>query len=98
MSTTEINFLHLRKNSKYINVRKVRKCSIWLDTTQKIVSSLKELKKGYEAMKSNYTKPARRVFADEELDENSVIRKFRITASDGKIYRLLHCERMRSQL
>ena len=32
----------------------------------------------------------KKIFADGELDENSVIRKFRITASDGKNYNTNH--------
>lgn len=32
----------------------------------------------------------KKIFADGELDENSVIRKFRITASDGKSYNTNH--------
>ena len=32
----------------------------------------------------------KKIFADGELDEASVIRKFRITASDGKSYNTNH--------
>ena len=32
----------------------------------------------------------KKIFADSELEENSVIRKFRITATDGKNYNTLH--------
>jgi hypothetical protein len=32
----------------------------------------------------------KKLFADSELDENTVIRKFRITATDGKNYNTLH--------
>ena len=32
----------------------------------------------------------KKIFADDELDEASVIRKFRITASDGKVYNTNH--------
>lgn len=32
----------------------------------------------------------KRIFSDHELDENSVIRKFRITALDGKNYNTRH--------
>lgn len=32
----------------------------------------------------------KKIFADGELDENSVIRKFRITAADGKSYSTNH--------
>ena len=32
----------------------------------------------------------KKIFADGEIDENSVIRKFRITAADGKTYNTNH--------
>lgn len=50
--------------------------NIWL--TQKMMRLLYNV----ETHTINYH--LKKIFADGELDENSVIRKFRITASDGK--------------
>ena len=55
---------------------------IWL--TQKLMAVLY----GVEVNTINYH--IKKVFADSELDENSVIRKFRITAADGKPYDTNH--------
>ena len=52
--------------------------SVWL--TQKMMGLLYNV----ETHTINYH--LKKIFADGELDENSVIRKFRITASDGKNY------------
>ncbi|MBQ8516436.1 MAG: virulence RhuM family protein [Akkermansia sp.] len=56
--------------------------NIWL--TQKMLASLY----GVDTRTINYH--LKKVFADAELSEDSVIRKFRITAADGKNYRALH--------
>jgi hypothetical protein len=56
--------------------------SIWL--TQKMMGLLYDV----ETHTVNYH--LKKVFADSELQEASVIRKFRITASDGKSYDTLH--------
>ena len=56
--------------------------SIWL--TQKMMGLLYDV----ETHTINYH--LKKVFSDSELDEDSVIRKFRITASDGKNYHTLH--------
>jgi hypothetical protein len=56
--------------------------NIWL--TQKLLGELY----GVEVNTINYH--IKKIFADNELDENSVIRKFRITASDGKEYNTNH--------
>lgn len=56
--------------------------SVWL--TQKMM----ELLYNVETHTINYH--LKKIFADGELDENSVIRKFRITASDGKSYNTNH--------
>jgi hypothetical protein len=56
--------------------------NVWL--TQKMMGLLYNV----ETHTINYH--LKKIFADEELDENSVIRKFRITASDGKTYNTNH--------
>jgi hypothetical protein len=56
--------------------------NIWL--SQKMMATLDEV----EPNTINYH--LKKIFSDSELDENSVIRKFRITANDGKSYETLH--------
>ena len=56
--------------------------NIWL--TQKMMGLLYDV----ETQTINYH--LKKVFGDSELDEASVIRKFRITAADGKSYDTLH--------
>ncbi|MBT3806307.1 MAG: hypothetical protein HOG03_17155 [Desulfobacula sp.] len=56
--------------------------NIWL--TQKMMGVLYDV----ETHTINYH--LKKVFADSELEENSVIRNFRITASDGKNYNTKH--------
>ena len=56
--------------------------NIWL--TQKMMAVL------YDVSLSTINEHLKKIFADSELDENSVIRKFRITASDGKAYNTNH--------
>ena len=40
----------------------------------------------YQSSKSNISEHLTNIFADNELDKDSVVRKFRTTASDGKSY------------
>ena len=56
--------------------------SIWL--TQKMMGALYDV----ETHTVNYH--LKKIFADSELEEVSVIRKFRITAADGKSYQTQH--------
>lgn len=56
--------------------------NIWL--TQKMLAILYDV----DVRTINYH--VKKIFADSELDENSVIRKFRITAADGKNYATNH--------
>ncbi|MGD9973299.1 MAG: hypothetical protein AB7S77_09585 [Desulfatirhabdiaceae bacterium] len=56
--------------------------NIWL--TQKMMGVLYDV----ETHTINYH--LKKVFSDSELQENSVIRNFRITAADGKIYNTKH--------
>jgi len=52
--------------------------TVWLSQTQ-----LSEL---FQKSKSTISEHIKNVFDEEKLDENSVVRNFRTTASDGKIY------------
>jgi len=52
--------------------------NVWL--TQKSMCSL------YEVSKSNTSEHLSSIFENGELNENSVVRKFRTTAADGKLY------------
>lgn len=56
--------------------------NIWL--TQKMMASL------YDVSVSAINQHLKRLFADDELQESSVIKKFLITASDGKSYKTQH--------
>ncbi len=56
--------------------------NIWL--TQKLMATLYDV----DVRTINYH--IKKIFRDSELQENSVIRKFRITADDGKIYNTNH--------
>ncbi len=58
-----------------INVRFVDE-TVWL--TQQQLCDL------YQTSKSNISEHIKHIFEEEELEENSVVRKFRTTASDGK--------------
>ena len=44
----------------------------------------------YQTSKSNVSEHIKHIFEDGELEENSVVRKFRTTASDGKTYDVNH--------
>lgn len=44
----------------------------------------------YQTSKSNVSEHIKHIFEEGELDENSVVRKFRTTASDGKNYNTVH--------
>jgi len=44
----------------------------------------------YQTSKSNVSEHIKHIFEERELDKNSVVRKFRTTASDGKEYEVSH--------
>ena len=44
----------------------------------------------YQSSKSNISEHLSNIFADNELDQDAVVRKFRTTATDGKNYQVLH--------
>ena len=56
--------------------------TVWLTQAQ-----LCEL---YQTSKSNISEHIKHIFEEEELDEESVVRKFRTTAADGKSYNVTH--------
>jgi len=56
--------------------------TVWLNQ-----SDMVEL---FQSSKSNISEHIKHIFEEGELDENSVVRKFRITATDGKSYEVNH--------
>ena len=52
--------------------------TVWLNQQQLVLL--------YQSSKSNISEHIKHIFAEGELDENSVVRKFRTTADDGKNY------------
>ena len=77
MNKGEIIIYQNKDNGVSLDVR-LENENVWL--TQ---SNLVEL---YQSSKSNVSEHIKHVFEEGELDENSVVRKFRTTASDGKNY------------
>ena len=56
--------------------------TVWLSQAQ-----LCEL---YQTSKSNISEHIKHIFEEDELNEESVVRNFRTTSSDGKNYNILH--------
>ena len=73
----EIIIYQNKENDVSLNVR-LENENVWL--TQ---ANLVDL---YQSSKSNVSEHIKHIFEERELDENSVVRKFRTTASDGKSY------------
>ena len=44
----------------------------------------------FDKAKSTISEHIKHIFEEGELDENSVVRKFRTTAADGKNYQVIH--------
>ena len=61
---------------------KMEEETVWLTQTQ-----LTEL---YQTSKPNISEHIKHIFEEGELDEISVVRKFRTTATDGKSYNVIH--------
>ncbi len=73
----EIIIYQTEENNISLNVR-LEEENVWL--TQ---ANLVDL---YQSSKSNVSEHIKHIFEEGELDENSVVRKFRTTATDGKSY------------
>lgn len=80
-STTEFLIFTSQADENTIEVR-VEDENIWL--TQKIMAKL------FDVDVRTISEHLKNIFNDEELNEKSVIRKFRTTAKDGKIYNIRH--------
>ena len=61
---------------------KIEDDTVWLTQQQ-----LTEL---YQCSKSNISEHIKHIFEEEELDKDSVVRKFRTTADDGKTYNVTY--------
>ena len=64
-----------------INV-KLNNETVWLNQKQLVML--------YQSSKSNISEHIKHIFAEGELDEKSVVRKFRTTADDGKNYEVTY--------
>lgn len=79
--TNEIIIYQSKDGETRIDV-KVTGETVWLSQQQ-----LCEL---YNTSKANVSEHIKHIFEDGELDEESVVRKFRITATDGKSYNVTY--------
>jgi len=70
-----------KKDNNDISVRLEDK-TVWLGQLQIV--------KLFNSSKSNVSEHIKHIFEEGELDKNSVVRKFRTTASDGKMYNIDH--------
>lgn len=77
----EIIIYQTNEGNTKIDVRFVDE-TVWLTQAQ-----LCEL---YQTSKSNISEHIKHIFEEGELEENSVVRKFRTTAVDGKNYMVIH--------
>ncbi len=73
----EIAIYQTDDGKKHLDVR-LQDDTLWLTQAQ-----LVDL---YKTSKSNISEHIKHIFEDGELSENSVVRKFRTTANDGKTY------------
>ena len=73
----EIIIYQTEDGKGHINVR-LQDETLWITQAQ-----LVDL---YQTSKSNISEHIKHIFEEGELEENSVVRKFRTTAKDGKAY------------
>ncbi len=81
MNESEILIYTNEDGSTNIEV-KLEDETVWL-TQQQLVDL-------YQSSKSNVSEHIKHIFEEGELEENSVVRKFRTTAADGKTYTVKH--------
>ncbi|MHA1910934.1 MAG: hypothetical protein ACTSYA_04475 [Candidatus Kariarchaeaceae archaeon] len=81
-STAEFLIFTSQSGEDSIDVR-VQDETVWL--TQKLIAKL------FDVKVPTINEHLKNIFNSNELNEESVIRKFRITANDGKKYNTNHC-------
>ena len=79
--TTDFLIFSKESGGDGIEVR-IEEETIWL--TQKLMAQL------FDVSTSTINEHLKNIFREDELDEDSVIRNFRITAADGKVYKAKH--------
>jgi len=77
----EILFYQREDGSAQIDVR-LEEDTLWLTQAQLVIL--------YQSSKANVSEHIKHIFEEEELIENSVVRNFRTTATDGKNYITKH--------